>query len=55
MKKIDPVLLEQVELLNNNKKSVECLIYSNDFFVTKNYSSITVAFSITTGSTGISS
>lgn len=35
MNKIDPNLLKQVELLCNNSNYLECLIYSNNFFVTK--------------------
>jgi len=37
MNKIDPNLIKEVELLNNNNKSIECLIYSNNFFLTKKY------------------
>ena len=35
MNKIDPNLLKEVELLSNNSKSIECLLYSNNFFVTR--------------------
>jgi len=35
MNKIDSNLLKQVELLSNNAKQVECLLYSNNYFVTK--------------------
>ena len=35
MNKIDPNLIKEVELLNKSKKEVECLIYSNNYFVTK--------------------
>lgn len=35
MRKIDPHLIKQVEMLNNTSKSVECLIYSNNFYLTK--------------------
>lgn len=35
MRKIAPHLLQEVELLSNNTKTIECLIYSNNFLVTK--------------------
>lgn len=35
MQKIDPNLLKKVELLSKSEKTIECLMYSNNFFVTK--------------------
>lgn len=37
MNKIDPNLIKEVELLSQNNKDIECLIYSNNFFKTRNY------------------
>ncbi|MGN1208055.1 MAG: S8 family serine peptidase, partial [Christensenellales bacterium] len=35
MTKIDPSLIKEVELLSNKKNNVECLIYSNNYHITK--------------------
>ena len=37
MNKIDPNLIKQVDMLSSGKNSVECLIYSNNFYLTKKY------------------
>lgn len=37
MKKIDPNLIKEVELLSLNDKKLECLVYSNNFYITKKY------------------
>ncbi len=36
MVKIDPHLIKEVELLSNNNRELECLIYSNNYYSTKN-------------------
>ena len=37
MNKIDPNLIKEVELLTLNNKKLECLVYSNNFVLTKKY------------------
>lgn len=35
MQKIDPNLIKEVELLSSKKNNIECLVYSNNYFLTK--------------------
>lgn len=37
LNKIEPNLLKEVELLSNSNKKIDCLIYSNNYKLTKNY------------------